>query len=420
MRKGLIAEDMRYAFVGNMNNMSYLFSRAMKTQGIDVVLYLDAPPAYKLDRPEACDPNLSYPYPSWIKEMAMPRLSHFVKRLAPRVFYRKLIKELNSYDVVVLNGNWITLAAYLNKKLTIYSLCAGYEIDVLCDLDNIDIPVESILYKLPWFAKINFAALPLLINFLSRPIFKRRISLQRKGILRSDGVNYYPTGISPKGDGLIDEIKGNKKYRRLELRGIPTDEFKYVKPKIHKKKFTIINFTRFSFLTERHDDKRNDIMLEGIGLFLKNIDFKDDIEILFFNKGEEQSLKKAKEIINRLNYSKYVTWSDAIPQEELFSRIVPECDVAFDQLGSQWIGAGLYAMLIGRPVIANGRPEVFESLTKEVSPVCQATTPEEVCYWLKRLYYNREEIKEIGLASRNYVEKHYRIDDTVNFFLGKN
>ncbi len=408
MSKGVTTRNLRYAFVGNMNNMSYLFSRAMKNQGNDVVLYLDAPPGYKLDRPEACDLNLSYPYPDWIKEMSVPRISHFVKRLAPSVFYKKFIKELNSFDVVILNGNWITLAPHFDEKITIYSLCAGYEIDALCDLNNVKMFAESIVKKEPWLAKFNFLLLPIL---------KRRISLQRRGICRSDGINYYPTGISPRGDELITDIMGDKKYRRLELRGFPTGEFEYVEPQINKRNFTILNFTRFFFLNEQRDNKRNDIMLEGIGLFLKSINFKDNIEILFFNKGDKQSLNKAKEIINALNYSKYVTWLDEVSQDELFNRIVPICDVTFDQLGNQWIGAGLYAMLIGRPIIANARPDVFESLTGEISPICQATTPNEVCFWLKKLYENRSEIKRIGLESRIYVEKHYNLSKTIDFFL---
>lgn len=408
MQKRLAAKNMRYAFVGNMNNMSYLFSREMKNQEIDVVLYVDVPPEFKLDRPEAYDSNVSYPYPNWIKEIPIPRISHFVKRLVPSVFYKKLIRELNSYDVVVLNGNWMTLAPYLEAKTTIYSLCAGYEIDALSDLDNVKMFAESIVKKEPRLAKFNFLLLPIL---------KRRISLQRRGISRSDGINYYPTGISVRGDELIQDIMGNKKYRRLELRGFPTSEFEYVEPQINKRNFTILNFTRFFFLNEQHDNKRNDIMLEGIGLFLKSINFKDDIEIFFFNKGDKQSLKKAKEIINSLNYSKYVTWFDEVSQDELFNRIVPNCDVAFDQLGNQWIGAGIWVMLIGRPLIANGRPEIFEPLTGEISPVCQATTPNEVCFWLKKLYEDRTEVKRIGLESRIYIEKHYNLSKTIDFFL---
>lgn len=392
-----------------MNNMPYMFAREMrKTEGVEVTLYLDMPPDYKLDRPEAYDPAISYPYPDWIKEMPKTRLLHFHKLLLPTIFYRKLISELNTFGTVILIGNWMTLAPYLDDKITIYSLCAGYEIDNLCDYKNIKAMVQASINYRHWLSPLKF-----LLNLF----FRIKIAKQRKGVSRSDGINYYPTGISPRGDELIREMMGEKKYRRLELRGFPTSDFKYIELESNKDKFTILNFTRFFFLNEQLDNKRNDIMLEGIGLFLKEINFKDDVEIIFFNKGDAESLSKAKEIINNLNYTEYVTWLDEVSQEELFDRIVPDCDVAFDQLGNQWIGAGAFVMMMGRPLIANGRPDIFEPLTGEPSPVCQATTPKEVCFWLKKLYKDREEVKHIGLNSRVYVHKHYNLRKTADFFL---
>lgn len=386
-----------------------MFAREMhKTKGIEVILYLDMPPDYKLDRPEAYDPALSYPYPDWIKEMPKTRLLHFHKLLLPTVFYGKLINKLNTFDTVILVGNWMTLAPYLNKEVTVYSLCAGYEIDNLCDYKNIDAMAQASIKYRRWLLPLK----PLL-----RLFFWIKVTKQRKGVSCSDGINYYPTGISPRGDELIREIMKDRKYRRLDLRGFPVSDFKYSEPQINKNKFTILNFTRFFFLNEQLDNKRNDIMLEGIGLFLKEISFKDDVEIIFFNKGDAKSLEKAKVTINQLDYTEYVKWLDEVSQEELFNKIVPSCDVAFDQLGNQWIGAGAFVMAMGRPLIANGRPDVFTQLTGETSPVCQATTPEEVCFWLKKLYENRDEVKRIGLASRDYIQKHYSLHKTTDFFL---
>ncbi len=73
-------------------------------------------------------------------------------------------------------------------------------------------------------------------------------------------------------------------------------------------------------------------------------------------------------------------------------------------------------MIVNR--LFDERPEVFEPLTKEISPVCQATTPEEVCYWLTKLYRDRSEINRIGKLSSEYIEKYYNVKDTVAFFLG--
>lgn len=408
MEKELTPNNKRYAFVGNMNNMPYIYAGAIKRTERDVTIYIDAPPDYKLDRPESYDSTISYPYPGWIKEIPGNQMIHFCKLLLPNIFYAKLIKELNTYDTVILNGMWITLAPYLNQRVIVYSLCAGYEIDTLCDYRNIKTMAQASILHRRWLFPFKF---------LLHIFFWAKISKQRRGVSRSDGINYYPTGISPRGDELIREMMGEKKYRRLELRGFSESDFGYVEPQMNNNKFIILNFTRFFFLNQQLDNKRNDIMLKGIGSFLKKINFSDDVEILFFNKGDAESLRKAKEIIEKLNYSKYVKWFDEVSQKELFDEIVPKCDVVFDQLGNQWIGAGAFAMMMGRPLIANGRPEVFEPLTGEKSPVCQATTPEEVCFWLEKLYKDRDELKRIGLESRAYVRRHYDLRKTADFFL---
>jgi glycosyltransferase involved in cell wall biosynthesis len=84
-----------------------------------------------------------------------------------------------------------------------------------------------------------------------------------------------------------------------------------------------------------------------------------------------------------------------------------QADVVFDQLGKGTIGmVSLDAMACGRPVIANARPEILEPILGVPSPVCQASTPEEVSQQIARLHFNPGERERIGLASRKYVEQH--------------
>lgn len=418
MREGITSEiDLRrFAFVGNMNNMPFLYAREMKDLGLDAVLFVDAPHEVKLDRPESVDSSIEYPYPNWLIEIPPPKISPFFKRLSPKLWYRRLIAELNKFDVVILNGNWITLGPYLRDEIIVYALCAGYEIDALCDLDNIHVLASSDHVKA--LTDVITKKFPFL-NLGERivmPLLRRRLSLQRRGVRRSDGISYYSTGISQRGDQLIAEIMFGKAYRRLELRGFPTKPFKYVEPDPNKRRFTLINYTRFSFLNEQLDNKRNDIMLEGIGLFLQEKGAIDDLEIIFFSKGNPESLERTKEMAAQMDFARYIEWKEPVSLEELFNRIVPDADVVFDQFGAQWLGAGLYAMLVGRPVIANERPEIFRRITGSPSPVCQASTPEEVCEWLVTLYDDRSKIRRIGLESRAYVEKHYDISKTIDFF----
>lgn len=156
-------------------------------------------------------------------------------------------------------------------------------------------------------------------------------------------------------------------------------------------------------------------MIKGIGNFLKSNSVSPaDVSILFFEKGDD--LADAKRLCDDYGLTPFISWEQQIPVEEL-NNYFEQCDVAFDQLGQQWVGAGLFSMLTGRPLIANGRPEVFEKITKEQSPICQAVNETEVEMWLTKLYTDRNLVKQIGVASRDYVLRHYNIHNTIDFFV---
>lgn len=156
-------------------------------------------------------------------------------------------------------------------------------------------------------------------------------------------------------------------------------------------------------------------MIKGIGIFLKKNNIKPgDVEIIFFNKGED--VEDAKRLCDQYGLTAFISWKQEVAVDDL-NAYFENCDVAFDQLGHHWVGAGLFSMLIGRPLIANGRPEIFEKLTNEKSPICQATNEEEVEAWLTKLYVNRSLVKEIGKASSEYVRRHHSVDRPVDLFL---
>ena len=75
------------------------------------------------------------------------------------------------------------------------------------------------------------------------------------------------------------------------------------------------------------------------------------------------------------------------------------------------------AVSISLEKVKNQNPVIYEKLFKEKSPVCQASTEEEVESWLTKLYIERHLVKEIGIASRNYVLKHYSIEATVAYYI---
>lgn len=399
---------MRIVFLGNMNNLTFYPARELKKRGFDVTFIVDADKKNLLDRPESWDKTLINAYPDWIKEMVLPDSLKAFKFSVPLIYLKKYIRLINEYDVVFLNGFWISLAQYIRPGKKVVAIFAGYDLDVLADYNYAGYLANGFYQASSGYAKI-------IPHFIPQLFFKKVIGHQRQGIKRADVVNYYSTGINPEADALLNDIKAGQTFKRLEYRGFDCDKFPYREPVMGNKKFTILNITRFFYLTKRNDNKRNDIMIKGIGNFLKTNQLTPaDVDILFFEKGDD--IADAKRLCDQYGLTPFISWQQQTSAEDL-NDYFARCDVAFDQLGDQWVGAGLFSMLTGRPVIANGRPEVFEKLFNEKSPVCQASNEQEVANWLIRLYTERHLLKEIGLASRNYVLKHYSIETTVDYYI---
>jgi glycosyltransferase involved in cell wall biosynthesis len=398
---------MRIAFLGNMNNMCYMYAKAFKQRGWIVTLYLDAEKSFLLDRPESWEENdviLDY---SWIREPFYKERTYLYRLAFPKLLLHKLLKELDSYDVVFLNGKWFALGAYLKDSTNVFGLFAGYDLDVLGD--------EATIGKFVCdFYSSRFKIIKgLFPRSLVRRFYTKYIRNHINGIKRTVVVSYYAEGISKKGDGLLHKIKAGQIYSRLQVRGFDCSRFPY-SPKEKSDEFVILNTTRFYFLEDREDNKRNDIMLRGIAEFISRIK-KKNVRLLFFEKGID--LPAAKKMCAELGLEKFIEWSGEVSLAKL-TEYYRTCDVAFDQLGKQWIGSGLYSMLTGRPLIANARADVFENFTGVAGiPVCHAETSGEVCDWLLRLYADPDLAIAIGIKSREYVLEMYDLDKTIDFFI---
>jgi len=401
-------KKLKIVFLGNMNNYPYEFAKELKKRGYNITFIVDAEKDYLLDRPESLDRELNNNYPEWIIERPLPWKMKAFKFSFPDLFFTGMIRYLNSFDIIFLNGHWISLGTFVNSGKLVVDFFAGFDLDIAANLNRIS--VFSSRYK-----KSGGIMNKLIPVALTNLIFRRMINFQRSGIKRADLVNYYPTGINTGSDELLDEIKEGQYFSKLEFRGFDCTKFPYREPMAGKKVFSILNITRFFYLNSSNANKRNDIMIKGIGIFLKKNNIKPgDVEIIFFNKGED--VEDAKRLCDQYGLTPFISWKQEVAVDDL-NAYFENCDVAFDQLGHHWVGAGLFSMLIGRPLIANGRPEIFEKLTNEKSPICQATNEEEVETWLTKLYVNRSLVKEIGKASSEYVRRHHSVERPVDLFL---
>src|SRR5262249_26097314 len=150
--------------------------------------------------------------------------------------------------------------------------------------------------------------------------------------------------------------------------------------------------------------KGTDVLVKGLGEFARRFPAAE-WELLLPRKGKD--LDATERLAAEQGVAGRVRWVEEISQREVLEEDV-NADIVVDQLGQSVVGmGGLDAMATGRPLLANGRPEIMERFLGVVSPICQAASPSEVCTQLERLVNHPEERRRIGLASRAFVEKHH-------------
>ncbi len=393
---------MKVGFLGNTNNYPFIIASQMKALGCEVVLFVDAPPQDLLNRPEQYNTAIQYPYPGWIKEKLSLRKSlhiHF-----PQFFEKSVIRELNTCDAVILNDFGHRFKNYIDPSIPSISMFSGGDLDIMGDYDNV------------MQMKQEHKKLKLVPAFIKKAYARFSVNQLRKGIAQAVAVSYFPKGLVTKGDEILSEIFGNNTYNRFNHFHVITEGYQY-SPPVQNDAFKIFSFTRFMWKTpfppgrSEMENKGNDIMIKGIALFLKI--YTKKVNIHFIEKGLH--VQETKQLIDELGFADMVTWHKEMPFKNLQEYIVA-ADVVFEQLGTHFISGGLYAMLHGRPLIGNARPEIFDIITGEKTPVCHATTPEEVCEWLYQLSSSPDLKKNIGEQSRQYVLKHFDIIDETKYF----
>lgn len=393
---------MKVGFLGNTNNYPFVIASQMKLLGCEVVMYVDAPKGDLLNRPEHYATDISYPYPVWIKEKISLGKSlniHF-----PQLFEREVIRELNTCDAVILNGYGHRFKNFINPSIPSVSMFSGGDLEIMADYRNVA------------QMKLSNRKLRFVPTFLKTAFARFSVDQLRKGIAKASLVSYFPKGLVPVGDRLLDEIFKNKPYYRFEHLHVNPDGHDYVEP-ADNEVFRIFSLTRFMWKLpfppgrSEAENKGNDIMIKGIALFLKL--HPKPIEIHFVEKGLHVAETKA--LIEELGFARFVTWHKEMPFKDLSAHMI-KANVIFEQLGTHYISGGFYAMLRGRPVIGNAQPQILDKLTGEKTPVCHATTADEVCEWLVVLSEKSQLAGEIGKRSREYVLRHFNIMNESAYF----
>lgn len=383
---------MRIGFFGNANNYPFMLARALKRLGHEVRFIVDS--HERLNRPEFKYSDISFPYPDWISDVSPVRVRDLI---LPSPRNRRIIKVLRSCDAVVLNGLGPSLSSNLIRPA--FLLLTGTDLEGYGNFHSIDahLPKGNALWTRFW-------------RCIVRSMMMKLMEKQRYGISRASVVSYFARGLVPAGDSLLDEL-GVTHDRRVFLLMTDLEALEYVPPSSNgtPRVFCATRLTWKKPITPGRselDYKGSDVMIKGLGAFVRETSTR--LDICLVRKGEH--IRETEALVVEQGLAPYVTWLSEMSQAEVLDHYRAS-DIVIEQLDRSVVAmAGLDAMAIGRPVIANARPEILNGYFAEPAPICQASTPEEVCTQLRLLTSSPETRKQIGILSRRYVERGFSSD----------
>jgi glycosyltransferase involved in cell wall biosynthesis len=386
----------KIGFYGNANNYPFTLARALQRLGHHVHFLISSPE--KLNRPEFRYSDITRPYPPWIVDVT--RRFRW-QSLLPSAG-RKIRAELSGCDLLFLNEEGPALA--IGLKIPSVVLLTGSNVEIFADPAMAPTLKPQVFPRPAWLRSFIQKLLPTSIihRWLTFP--------QRSGIQNARLVTHLARGLAPRGDAILDSL-GIGDDRRFFL--LMTDlEMIAPTPPPNNPILRAFCGARLTWLAEPGSDltaadlKGTDILLHGVALFERRTGRA--LELHLVRKGRHVAQTAA--LADKLGIAGLIVWHDEMAQSDF----LVQCrlaDIVFDQFAESIVAmAGLDAMATGRPLIANGRPEIIEPLIGEPSPICQARSAEEICRHLERLSASPEDRLRLGLEGRRYVEKHFSPD----------
>ncbi len=199
------------------------------------------------------------------------------------------------------------------------------------------------------------------------------VSIQKNGLACCSHVSYFPVGHDIIADLIISDLSTRFGLVRLARHSISIDNLPAVKPTFLSRRpsrFKVLFPVRFSPSDAISFDKGWRCFIDGAINFLSFYPL-EKVEFYCFEKG--QCVNDAKKIIFDSGFSDSFTWLNTVPFHELYS-LFNDSDVVVDQLGNHIIGQGLWAALLGKPVITNLGNDI-DRLKLEGSCVLHAANP---------------------------------------------
>ncbi|HYF50146.1 MAG TPA: glycosyltransferase family 4 protein [Planctomycetota bacterium] len=391
---------MKIGFVGNTNNYPFLLARAMHRLGHPIEFIVHRPEP--LHRPESSYGEM--PAGFNVVDLATINPSDVAKN-SSRV--RKAREVLNSCDAVIANELGPAICSELDRPFA--ALITGSDLTQAANPESI----PSIVGHEQRFPR------PLRRVYL-KSILSRTVERQREGIRRAVCVGtYLAPGILKSADRIFADI-GVDDRKRFYFVMIDTDALEYAPSPAARSTVRILCVTRhvwkqpFPAGLSDADDKRSDIMLRGLALFLKQTGLKLDIRLVKKGNHVTDSIELSKE----LGIDAHITWLNEMTQKQVRDEM-RQADVVLEQFGQTGFGmSSLEAMCLGRPVILNCRPDVLNAQLGN-TPACHAEQPEQIAAHLEDLVASRERRESTGRACRAFVLEHLSTGKAAEKFLSR-
>jgi glycosyltransferase involved in cell wall biosynthesis len=379
----------RIAIFGNTNNFPFSLARGLQQLGIETALVVNR--TERLHRPESVDPSFERGYPSWILDASGFGEQAFIDD-SPAL--EPVVKFLREGSAAVLLND-IGPSLFRRIRLPAVCLLTGSDLTSYADYQMVETRRgngDPEYYRLPEGRR----HLRHLANLVTR---------QRDGILGSEAVAFAHKGVVPRGDELLRSI-GVTDRRRFFCWNADTIRLA-VAPPPQNDLLRIWAPTRVNWRLPMpdgftsQDHKGTDVLLRGFAAFIAA---GGRAQLRLVAKGLH--VQDGQELARALGLEPHVVWLPEMTHAAVHDEM-RQADIVADQFGQSLPGLVMCdALAIGRPVVANFRPDLLAGAFAEPVPGAHADTPETVCAELLRLAKSPEVRTDLARRGRAFAERY--------------
>jgi hypothetical protein len=374
------------AFLGNIANNFYRESKELRKGNFPNIhlFYCDLHETY---RPEHDDPQLLNYKPNWVNQLDKPSLkdSIFLILGFPNlcsVNTRKLIKTLDSFDIILISGFELIFIPSL-KTLTVFRVTGG------------DFTINAFVLK-SLFYYFSTTSLIKRINIFSILKLLLKTGITKKCLKKSSFLSFRETSKPYILSAKKLKIDSNKILPGRRL-AIDTSRFLIMDPALKSRdKFIIffpprLVFSQSRVMRETGQWKGAQIALEGISLFMSDLDYKEfnNIEIRIPKVTFSNQRSKAIKLIRKLELQHNTTWvepdfSQSLSRDKMITEY-QKSHAVLDDFGAGWYGSVLVeALACGANVVSNVSKEIIDEFPWV--PFLVARDPEQISIELRKLF----------------------------------